>query len=45
VLSPVSEQGEHLDRPTEVVYRRELLPVLTTGAEVMDTIFKPQTPG
>jgi len=25
--------------------RRELLPVLTTGAEVMDTIFKPQTPG
>jgi hypothetical protein len=27
-------------RTTEVVYRRELRPVLTTGAEVMDTIFK-----
>jgi hypothetical protein len=28
---------------TEVVYRRELRPVLTTGAEVMDMIFKRQS--
>jgi hypothetical protein len=32
-----------LTRATEVVHRRELRPVLTTGAEIMDTIFKPQT--
>jgi integrase len=35
--------GHASSRTTEVVYRRELRPVLTTGAEVMDTIFKPQT--
>jgi hypothetical protein len=29
-------------RTTEVVYHRELRPVRTTGAEVMDTIFNPQ---
>ena len=36
--------GHSSTRTTEVVYRRELRPVLTTGAEIMDTIFKPQTP-
>jgi integrase len=35
--------GHLSSRTTEVVYRRELRPVLTTGAEIMDTIFKPQT--
>ena len=34
--------GHSSSRTTEVVYRRELRPVLTTGAEVMDTIFKRQ---
>ncbi len=34
--------GHASSRTTEVVYRRELRPVLTTGAEVMDTIFKRQ---
>ena len=29
-------------RTTEVVYRRELRPVITTGAEVMDQIFQPK---
>jgi hypothetical protein len=28
-------------RTTEIVYRRELRLVLTTGAEIMDTIFQP----
>ncbi len=37
--------GHSSSRTTEVVYRRELRPVLTTGAEIMDTIFKPQTSG
>jgi integrase len=32
--------GHSSSRTTEVIYRRELRPVLTTGAEVMDTIFK-----
>jgi integrase len=36
--------GHSSSRTTEVVYRRELRPVLTTGAEVMDTIFNRQTP-
>jgi integrase len=31
--------GHASTRTTEVVYRRELRPVLTTGAEIMDTIF------
>lgn len=31
--------GHSNSRTTEVVYRRELRPVLTTGAEVMDRIF------
>jgi integrase len=34
--------GHSSSRTTEVVYRRELRPVLTTGAEVMDEIFRPQ---
>jgi hypothetical protein len=29
-------------RTTEVVYRRELRPVITTGAEIMDQIFHPK---
>src|ERR1022692_2302225 len=33
--------GHTSTRTTEIVYRRELRPVLTTGAEIMDTIFKP----
>jgi hypothetical protein len=35
--------GHASTRTTEGVYRRELRPVLTTGAEVMDTIFNRQT--
>jgi hypothetical protein len=31
--------GRTSTRTTEVVYRRELRPVITTGAEVMDKIF------
>jgi integrase len=31
--------GHASTRTTEVVYRRELRPVITTGAEVMDKIF------
>jgi Phage integrase family len=33
--------GHSNTRTTEVVYRRELRPVLTTGAEAMDRIFRP----
>ena len=36
--------GHSSTRTTEVVYRRELRPVLTTGAEIMDTLFKPPVP-
>ena len=32
--------GHSSTRTTEVVYRRELRPVLTTGAEAMDRLFK-----
>ena len=31
--------GHASTRTTEVVYRRELRPVITTGAEIMDEIF------
>jgi integrase len=31
--------GHASTRTTEVVYRRELLPVITTGAEIMDELF------
>ena len=31
--------GHASTRTTEVVYRRELRPVITTGAEVMDQVF------
>src|SRR5260221_6080907 len=37
--------GHSSSRTTEVVYRRDLRPVLTTGAEIMDTILKRQPPG
>jgi integrase len=32
--------GHASSRTTEVIYRRELRPVITTGAEVMDQIFE-----
>jgi integrase len=32
--------GHSSTRTTEVVYRRELRPVITTGAEIMDQVFK-----
>jgi hypothetical protein len=31
--------GHANSRTTEVIYRRELRPVITTGAEIMDQIF------
>ena len=31
--------GHATTRTTEIVYRRELRPVITTGAEVMDQLF------
>jgi hypothetical protein len=34
--------GQGSSRTTEVVYRRELRPVITTGAEIMDQIFQPE---
>ena len=34
--------GHARSRTTEVVYRRELRPVITTGAEVMDQTFQPK---
>jgi integrase len=34
--------GHASSRTTEVSYRRELRPVITTGAEVMDQIFQPK---
>ena len=32
--------GHASTRTTEVVYRRELRPVITTGAEIMDEVFR-----
>jgi integrase len=32
--------GHASTRTTEVVYRRELRPVITTGAEIMDKVFR-----
>jgi integrase len=37
--------GHSSTRVTETVYRRELRPVITTGAEVMDQIFDVHRPG
>jgi hypothetical protein len=34
--------GHANSRTTEVIYRRELRPVITTGAEIMDQIFQPK---
>jgi len=31
--------GHATTRTTEIVYRRELRPVITTGAEIMDQLF------
>ncbi len=31
--------GHATTRTTEIVYRRELRPVITTGAEIMDELF------
>ena len=36
--------GHASSRTTEVIYRRELRPVITTGAEVMNQIFRPKQP-
>ena len=33
--------GHATTRTTEIVYRRELRPVITTGAEIMDKVFGP----
>jgi integrase len=33
--------GHASTRTTEIVYRRELRPVITTGAEIMDELFRP----
>jgi hypothetical protein len=35
---PASRARHHT---TEIVYRRELRPVITTGAEIMDKVFGP----
>jgi hypothetical protein len=45
VQEPMSEEiarlaGHSSTRTTEVIYRRELRPVLTRGAEAMDAIFE-----
>jgi integrase len=32
--------GHASTRTTEIVYRRELCPVITTGAQIMDELFK-----
>ena len=37
--------GHSSSRTTEVVYRRELRPALTTGAEAMDKLFEAQASG
>ena len=37
--------GHTSTRTTETVYRRELRPILTTGAEIMDTILTATTTG
>jgi hypothetical protein len=34
--------GHASSRTTGLIYRRELRPVITTGAEVMDQIFRPE---
>jgi integrase len=34
--------GHASSRTTEIVYRRELRSVITTGAEIMDQIFQPR---
>ena len=48
VIEPPEEiarlPGRSSSRTTEVVYRRELRPVLTTGAEAMDRLFKVRHP-
>ena len=36
--------GHASTRTTEIVYRRELRPVITTGAEIMDQLFKANQP-
>lgn len=38
-IEEIAQLGGHSSRTTETVYRRELRPVLTCGAEAMDTIF------
>jgi hypothetical protein len=38
-LAPSLPRHPLLARTTEIVYRRELRPVITTGAEIMDQLF------
>jgi integrase len=35
--------GHATTRTTELVYRRELRPGITTGAEIMDKVFRTQS--
>ena len=42
-VEEIARIAGHLStRTTEVVYRRELRPILTTGAEAMDRLFNPR---
>jgi hypothetical protein len=39
-IEEIARQAGHATtRTTEIVYRRELRPVITTGAEIMDQLF------
>ena len=39
-IEEIARQADHAPtRTTEIVYRRELRPVITTGAEIMDQLF------
>ena len=42
VHQALTAMARRYSRTTEVVYRRELRPVLTTGAEAMDRLFNPR---
>ena len=39
VTASLHDFAVSLTRTTEIVYRRELRPVITTGAEIMDELF------
>ena len=44
VIHEGSDAGHASTRTTEIVYRRELRPVITTGAEIMDELFGAASP-